>query len=216
MYRECMTVVWQRWKPGVARPGRPATAPYPLMSAVGSLNSSAGSSGFPNKSLAGSWSRRFFGIQVLHLQLDSCHLSIPQGQHPPASQVRREKGEKFRLKHKDANPQTCSHWRQACICQRTDCGWLGDGHDRGKGRQGGNCNLSGKGKLFYAHGKTQFGKAGRPTGACRRKATQKERAARKDHNHGQRNGVCSTWNHRKGVGHHGLSKPADMINDKIV
>ena len=26
----------------------------------------------------------------------------------------------------------------------------------------------------------------------RRKATQRERAARKDHNHGQRDGVCST------------------------
>jgi len=28
--------------------------------------------------------------------------------------------------------------------------------------------------------------------ARRRKATQRERAARKDHNHGQRDGVCST------------------------
>ena len=38
----------------------------------------------------------------------------------------------------------------------------------------------------------------------RRKATQRERAARKDHNHGQRDGVCSTWNHRKGIRNHGL------------
>ena len=40
--------------------------------------------------------------------------------------------------------------------------------------------------------------------ARRRKATQREWATRKDHNHGQRDGVCSTWNHRKGIGRHGL------------
>ena len=62
----------------------------------------------------------------------------------------------------------------------------------GKDGKGGNCNLSGKEKPFHAHGKTRFGKAGRPTGACRRKATQRERAARKGHNHGQQDGVCST------------------------
>ena len=28
MYRECMTAVWQRWKPGVVKPGRPATSLY--------------------------------------------------------------------------------------------------------------------------------------------------------------------------------------------
>ena len=56
----CMTSVWQRWKPGVARPKRPATASYLLISAAGSLNSSAGSSGRPSRSRAGSWSRRGF------------------------------------------------------------------------------------------------------------------------------------------------------------
>ena len=50
-----------------------------------------------------------FGIQILHLQLDSCHLPVPQGQHPPASQARREKDGKFRLRHKDTNPKPCFH-----------------------------------------------------------------------------------------------------------
>ena len=86
-----------------------------------------------------------FAIQVLHLQQDRCYLPVPQGHQS----------------------QTVFHWRQVCTYQRTD--WEMDMNVGRKGRQGGSCNLSGKGKLFHAHGKTWFGKAVRPTGSCRRK-----------------------------------------------
>ncbi|EFB30635.1 hypothetical protein HMPREF0971_03063 [Segatella oris F0302] len=109
-----------------------------------------------------------FGIQVLYLQQDRCYLPVPQGQHPPASQARREKGGKFRLKHKDTNPKPFSiDDRSALTNGQTGSDWEMDMNVGRKGRQGGSCNLSGK--LFHAHGKTLFGKAGRSTGSCRRK-----------------------------------------------
>ena len=143
MCRECMTAVWQRWKPGVARPKRPATASYLLISAAGSLNSSAGSSGRPSRSRAGSWSRRGFRYPSSPSTTGSL-LSFRTARTPIPNRF---------------------HWRQVCTYQRTD--WEMDMNVGRKGRQGGSCNLSGK--LFHAHGKTLFGKAVRPTGSCRRK-----------------------------------------------
>ena len=52
--------------------------------------------------------------------------------------------------------------------------------------------------------KLYFGKRAVPLAHAVVKTTQRERDACKDHNHRQRDGVCSTWNHRKGIGHHDL------------
>ena len=46
------------------------------------------------------WFMRQEGLsvsKVLHLQLDSCHLPVPQGQHPPASQARRETRVRYKV-----------------------------------------------------------------------------------------------------------------------
>ena len=52
--------------------------------------------------------------------------------------------------------------------------------------------------------KLYLGKRAVPLAHAVVKTTQREWDACKDHNHGQRDGVCSTWNHRKGIRNHGL------------
>ena len=56
---------------------------------------------------------------------------------------------------KDTNPKPFSiDDRSALINGQTGSDWEMDTNVGRKGRQGGSCNLSGKGKLFHAHGKT--------------------------------------------------------------
>ena len=52
---------------------------------------------------------------------------------------------------------------------------------------------------LYAHGETQYGKAGRSTGICRGATLTGERSACKVDNDRQRAGVCRTRNHCEGT-----------------
>ena len=77
-----------------------------------------------------------------------------------------------------ANGQTVSDWEMDTIVGKDDKGAI--------------VTLVERKSCFMLMEKLDSGKRAVPTGACRRKATQGEWAARKDHNHGQRDGVYST------------------------
>ena len=77
-----------------------------------------------------------------------------------------------------ANGQTVGDWEMGTIV--------------GKDGKGAIVTLVERKSSFMLMEKLDSGKRAVPLVHARRKATQRERAARKDHNHGQRDGVCST------------------------
>ena len=168
MYRECMTAVWQRWKPGVARPKRPATSLYS-----------------PHIR-----SRVFELIRKDNIRRHLRYGGRTEGSSSSSTRIPIPNRVSIDDRPAHVNGQTV--------------GGQGDGHDRRKERQGAVVTLVERERCFMLMEKLYSGKRSVPPAHVIVKTTQRERDACKDHNHRQGDGVCCTWNHRKGTGHHGL------------